>query len=153
MRRVGNESEHGANRHSRFSGSPRSPCNFDRAMAESQFVCSNASKHERSSRGSFCAPRYNNRDFLAISWNIWAICVRDEKPRGPLRSETVPRICIFVGYRRNYRSIVLGAAETAEIEKRNRSSGSVPQSAPTVALFLPVDRATGFEESTVRRRK
>ena len=35
-----------------------------------------------SSRGSFCAPRCNNRDFLAISWNIWAICVRDEKPRG-----------------------------------------------------------------------
>lgn len=30
---------------------------------------------------SFCARR-NHRDFLAISWNIWAICLRDEEPRG-----------------------------------------------------------------------
>lgn len=30
-------------------------------------------------RKSFCA-RHNHRDFLTISWNIWAICLRDETP-------------------------------------------------------------------------
>lgn len=46
----------------------------------------NAPKHEIRAivRGSFCA-RHNHRDFLAISWNIWAICLRDERrPAGCL---------------------------------------------------------------------
>lgn len=43
----------------------------------------NAPKHEirADQTRSFCARR-NHRDFLAISWNIWAICLRDEEPRG-----------------------------------------------------------------------
>lgn len=46
----------------------------------------NAPKHEIRAivRGSFCA-WHNHRDFFAISWNIWAICLRDERrPAGCL---------------------------------------------------------------------
>jgi len=66
--------------HGRFSKSPRNSCNFRSYRPK---TIRNTAKHEvrRIGRGSFCARR-NHRDFLAISWNIWAICLRDEKPRG-----------------------------------------------------------------------
>jgi len=63
----------------------------------------NAPKHEIRAivRGSFCA-WHNHRDFLAISWNIWAICLRDERrPAGCLTARfTLSPSCLSFSTRR-----------------------------------------------------
>lgn len=66
---------------------PRNPCNFGNYHPKAEIHLNTRSK--AIGRESFCT-RHNHRDFLTISWNIWAICLRDERrPAGCLTARFI----------------------------------------------------------------
>lgn len=69
------------------SDSYRNPCNFGSYRLKVEMHLNTRSK--TIGRESFCA-RHNHRDFFTISWNIWAICLRDERrPAGCLTARFI----------------------------------------------------------------
>lgn len=90
------------------SDSPRNPCNFGSYRLKVEMHLNTRSK--TIGRESFCA-RHNHRDFFTISWNIWAICLRDERPDGMSHCSIHSFLLLFflpaAGYTRLYYPISL----------------------------------------------